>query len=153
MDGVVEHIPDEENVSREIFHPQMTRAEIGVVYESLFEFPGGLPESVVWRRFCQTEGEVHRIGFSHETMKRAKNPNVLYLGFGTAIVSNIRLISARNKDGHGFEVMHEPSEGIHHAEVSYRLLEGIQYGSLNRNQKQELKFTLGKLFAAMAPRP
>jgi hypothetical protein len=152
MVGEIEHISDQETVSREIFHPLMTRAEVGVVYESLFEFPGGQPESVVWRRFCQTDLEVHGIGLSHETSKRVKKPDVLYLGFGTAGAGEIRTIADRNKDGHGFDVKHEPYEGIHHAEVSYQLFGDMPYSSLNRNQKQELKFTLGKLFKPITVR-
>ena len=152
MDVVVELIPDPENVSREIFRPQLTNAEAVVVYDMLFEFPNGLPESVIWRRHCETEGEVHDMGIAHESAKKARRPDVEYLGFGTASAGRIRSIAEQIRDGHGFEVKHEPSEGNQHAEVAFQLINGVSYGELKRNQKQELKFVLGNLFRPMNPR-
>lgn len=152
MDGDIEYIPDEGKVSREVFHPQMTRDEARAVYYNLFEFSGGEADSVIWRYYCIADEDVHNLGLSHEAKKQERNPNVRYLGFGTAGVGQIRSISARNKDGHGFNVRHEPNEGIQHAEVCFQLSEGVPYGALTRGQKLELKFTLGRLFEPITPR-
>ena len=152
MDGVVEYIPDLENVSREIFRPQMTHAEAGVIYDMLFEFPNGLPESVVWRRYCETDFEVHGVGITHETAKKVRRADVEYLGFGTTSAGRIRSIAEQIRDGHGFDVKHEPCEGNQHAEVVFQLINGVNYGDLKRNQKQELRYTLGNLFKPMNPR-
>ena len=148
-----EYIPDSDFVSREIFHPQMTRDELDAVYTNLFEFHDGLPESVVWRRHIVSDSQMHELGTTHEALKQSRNPAVVYVGFGSAKAQSIRSISAANSFGHGFEIRHEPSEGIHHAEVGYQLASGATYASLARSQRKELRLTLSKLFEPILRRP
>lgn len=148
-----EQIPDGDKTSREIFYPQMTRDEREAVFCHLFDFSGGQPESVIWRRYCTTDKEVHELGLAHESAKRLKNPSIVYVGFGTASAGDIRSISNRIKDGHGFDVRHEPSEGIQHAEVFYHLRGDGRYETLTKNQRQELRFVLSKLFEPVTTRP
>ncbi len=147
----VEKIGDFETVSRTIWFPQMTREESNVVFTAIFDFQDGGPESVIWRKYCRDEIDVHSKAREQEAKKQVKKPNVKYLGFGNALVETVRKIKSVNPNGYGFEIVHEPSEGVFHAHIFYDLPVGTRYSALTKPQKMDLRFNLGKLFQPLIP--
>ena len=142
----VEIIGDFETISRTLWFPQMTKEESNVVFAAIFDFQDGGPESVIWRKYCASEEDVHSKAREQEAKKQIKKPDVKYLGFGNAIVDDVRKIKNVNPNGYGFDIVHYPSEGIFHAHVFYDLPIGTQYSALTKSQKMDLRFNLGKLF-------
>ncbi|CAN7779848.1 hypothetical protein LJR084_008128 [Variovorax sp. LjRoot84] len=141
----VEHIPDEDVVSRLIDAPHKVSADDELKWECVFEFPAGQPESVVWRKYKPAIDDVHRSGCERQKTKRVDKPAWTYKGAISSAVGSIRAI--RNARGHGFQVLHEPSEGQEHAEVAY-LVGG---DALQKNDKTELKSMLRDAFADQDP--
>ncbi len=143
-----ETIDGGESVSRLVDDPRTYTVEKGLIWETLFQFPHSQHESVVWRRYAPDDLDVHAIGCERERSRRG-NPDrspQRYAGFITAKVCTICAI--RNVRGHGFRVDHLPAEGLHHAGISYAPVPG---GSLNKNDKTELKVYLWQAFKAFGP--
>lgn len=138
---MVEHIPNQEAISRLIYYPRMYDAYEGVIWQVVFEFPKGACESVVWRRYAVDDGDVHCIGREVEEQKKLRRPDVGYVGFISANVGRVR--SIRTANGHGFTVMHEPSEGKHHAHICYK---PSSKRDLTKNDRNELKLLLRNTF-------
>jgi hypothetical protein len=109
---MVEHIPDEEMISRLIYFPRMYDFHDQLMWQVIFEFSKGACESVVWRRYAPGSEDVHRIGEEVESQKKSRRPDVRYVGFISANVGGVRSIVTAN--GHGFVVVHEPDEGVYH---------------------------------------
>jgi hypothetical protein len=138
---MVEHVPNEEAISRLIYYPRMYEAYEGLIWQVVFEFPKSTCESVVWRRYAPGVEDVHTIGKDIEEQKKLRRPDVRYVGFISAHVGDVR--SIRTANGHSFTVMHEPSEGRHHAHVCYN---SACERDLTKNDKNELKMMLRKTF-------
>jgi hypothetical protein len=137
-----EVIPDEDYISRLLDWPSMyEEGGKGLLAANLFfTFPDGQPESVVWRKYAPAEADVHAIGCQREAVKRVSKPHARYTGCRTAHVGTVR--AYRTARGHGFSVAHEPSEGIHHAEVAYRAANEATATSLKKADKGELRLAL-----------
>jgi hypothetical protein len=144
---------DEHQISRHVFHPHMTKDEESHIYRNMFEFPGGLPESVIWREVINDNANVHQMGRDSESSKRSKNSHVRYIGFGSSFARLIRAIKNEVPDGHGFDVVHEPSEGEHHAHVMFQFAEEQSYDQLPKAKRQNLKYLLSKLFSNLELAP
>lgn len=138
----VEDIPDDATVNRLIYFPRMGNRLEGLIWQNVFEFPGGLGESVVWSKYAPTDADVHGFGCDREAAKRQAKPEMRYGGFIPAVVKAIRDIKTNR--GHGFAVAHEPEEGQHHAEISY-----APASTLNKTDKGELKFALQQVFGPL----
>jgi hypothetical protein len=147
--ALVEHIPDEDAIYRQIDFPRMYDDAKHMIWENIFQFPGGAPESVVWGKYAPTSEDVHRLGFEREAKTRERNPAARYIGFIFSTAGAIRAITTQ--PGHGFSVSHAPSEGIHHAEISYRPATGQHPGQLKRSEKNELKLALRMAFGDLVP--
>jgi hypothetical protein len=121
---MVEEIPSEDLVSRHIdspdkWHPDEKRFIDDRVF--LFRRPDEV-ESVVWRKYAQSIQDVHAKGCERQAAKRSAGNTIwTYEGATTANVGAIRAITST--DGDRIEVVHEPSEGVHHAHLEYRLIE------------------------------
>jgi hypothetical protein len=142
----VEPIPDEDAIHRQIDFPRMYDDAREMIWENIFQFPRGEPESVVWGKYAPTTDDIHRIGCERETRTRQRTRDMRYTGFISSTVSAVRAI--RTRPGHGFSVTHGPQEGIHHAEVSY--LPGGRV-ALKKSEKTELKFALRQVFGPLVP--
>ncbi len=140
----VEPIPDEDALHRLIDFPRMYTEARDLLWPVIFEFPNGQPESVVWSRYAQRPEDVHRLGCERESRTRERRPDMRYTGFVSSSAAVIRGIET--KAGHGFAVQHEPREGAHHAEISYRPASGRVTSDLKRNEKNELKLGLRQKF-------
>jgi hypothetical protein len=142
----IESIPDQDSIHRLIDFPRMYDDVKGLIWENVFQFPNGEPESVVWAKYALTASDIHRIGCEREATVRKRRPetNMLYAGFMSAVAGLVREV--RTRPGHGFSVTHEPKEGIHHAEISYQPAAGA---TLKRSEKSELKFALRKVFGTL----
>jgi len=113
--------------------------------ENVFHFQkrnGGRKESVVWRAIAITSTDVHDIGRAKEEKDNSVAPErgISYVGFLSAEVKAIRDI--QGMDGHGFEVVHFPSEGRHHAHIE--LLTGP--GVSRKQFRNAIKVRLFELF-------
>ena len=141
----VETIPSQDDISRLVDYPRMYEDHKGLIWSEVFQFPNSRPESVVWRKYATNDAEVHEIGLHRERSKKEANPDskMQYAGFVTATVSDICRI--KNIHGHGFKVLHEPHEGIHHAEISY----SSGPTALTKPDKAELKLMLYKCFSEL----
>lgn len=69
----VEEIPIGDEISRHIEFPRTYDRERRMILEAVFEFPGGEPESVVWRKYAATDDEVHKLGCEWETKSASVN--------------------------------------------------------------------------------
>jgi hypothetical protein len=146
LPATVEEIPDEDTVSRLIDFPRMYEEARRLIWDQVFQFPGGDCESLVWRRYAATDEEVHRLGCEREVAKRVTKPEMRYAGFISALSGAIR--SIRTNRGHGFGVNHAPEEGVHHAEVCYSPVgDGLK---LKPADKAELKLALKGKFGDLA---
>jgi hypothetical protein len=142
----VEQIPNEDAIYRLIYFSRMYSDVRGLIWEVIFEFPGGEPESVVWSKYARSPDDVHCIGCEVEVKLRERRPDTRYEGFLPSTAGKVRGIKTRR--GHGFSVGHKPEEGIHHAEISYAAASGVR---LAPNDKSELKLALKNVFGALAP--
>ncbi|HEV7911377.1 MAG TPA: hypothetical protein VGP28_09915 [Methylocella sp.] len=143
---IVEPIPDEDAIHRQIDFPRMYNDAKEMIWQNVFLFPQGEPESVVWGKYAPTADDVHRSGCNREATTRKRNPDMRYVGFISSTAGTVRAI--RTRPGHGFSVVHEPTEGIHHAMVSYLSAAGT---ALKPSEKSELKFALSQAFGALVP--
>ena len=143
---IVENIPDEDAIYRQVDFPRMYDDSIGLIWDQIFQFPSGEPESVVWSKYAPTPEDVHRLGIEREKRARERRPEMRYIGFIPSTAGVIRAICTSR--GHGFSVVHAPREGIHHAEISYR-----PAGELKRSERNELKLSLRKAFGDLVTRP
>lgn len=141
----VEYIPDADNVARLIDRPHKYDDVKQVLWENAFAFPKGDGESVCWEKYAKPPEGVHALGREWQARKRPTKPAMTYMGYLEAVVGPIRAFNTRR--GHGFVVVHEPSEGIHHAEVQYRIADGNS--SLDKNDKSELKIAIKGLFGSL----
>ncbi len=138
-----EWISDADNVSRWLFRPHMGHDVANLIWDHVFLFPPsrGYRESIVWRKYASDINDVHRLGCEDQWRRRQAGRNHTYFGCATARVGDIRQF--KNPNNHGFCVIHEPSEGIHHAEVRIDLARGKK---LTRKDRSELRFALKKIF-------
>ncbi len=143
-----ERIPDADNVSRWIFHPPMGKDIAELVWQNVFAFPSANAqcESVVWRKYAPDISDVHRMGCERQKQLRAEGKDKTYVGALTAYVRDIR--GFRNKNNHGFFVIHEPSEGIYHAHIGFNASPDNEF---TKSDQKELKFALIKIFADSSP--
>jgi len=119
----VEPIPGTDNVSRWLFSPPLSPdlSELAQqqYYHMVFAFPSSNNrcESVVWSKYAPTPLDVHNLGCEDQSRRRIEHPhkNAEYLGSLTANVAKIR--DFKNINGHGFDVVHAPEEGQHHAHI------------------------------------
>lgn len=147
MTDVTEHIPDEDAVSRWVDSPRLYQPDVGLIWKCIFEFPGGVGESVVWRKYKPLIHDVHELGCSRQTVQRLKNPDKsppwTYTGAITSVAGKIRGLESR---GNGFLVEHKPEEGTYHAEISFRVHDAA---SLSKNDKTLLKGLLQEVFGQL----
>ncbi|HEX3524098.1 MAG TPA: hypothetical protein VHT52_18665 [Stellaceae bacterium] len=144
-----ELVPDGDAIHRQIDFPRMYTDSKSMIWEIIFQFPGGEPESVVWGKYAPTPEDVHRLGSERQARVRERNPDMRYLGFIPSTAGVIRAIMTRN--GHSFSVCHAPEEGIHHAEISYKPGANLRPDQLKRSEKNELKLALRKAFGDLVP--
>lgn len=137
---MVEHVPNEDMVSRLIYRPRMFGDHSGLTWDVVFEFPKGECESTVWRKYAPERGDVHTIGREIEALIKRRNPHTSYTGFISANVGQVR--SIRTARGHGFAVSHEPDEGLHHVEICFSPADG----GLQKADRIELKLLLRQTF-------
>lgn len=142
---MVEEIPAGDCVTRIVDSPHKWRPEEReFVDATLFEFPGGEPESVVWRKYKPDIADVHSMGCERQREKRAAGRDSwTYEGAITAQVKAIRDIAT--PEG-GFAVEHAPDEGQWHVHVSMRAADGVK---LNKAHKMNLKEHLRRAFTAL----
>ena len=106
----------------------------------MFKTDRDFKESVVWRKYAPLIIDVHKLGCEKQASdRRAGRTNATYIGALTANVGEVRNI--RSAKGARFRILHEPDEGIHHAEISYD-----PNHSLTRNDKAELKMQIKSKF-------
>lgn len=137
-----EEIRGGESIYRHIFFPHMYNNFNKLLWMSVFEFPGGECESTIWRRYVHPMENIHRLGCERERVLKATNPDKQYRGAIWARVRDVRRF--RNRNNHGFYVVHEPAEGEHHVHICYHVSPGTQ---MTRNDKNELKFALERIFS------
>jgi hypothetical protein len=147
--ATVELIPDEDAIHRQIDFPRMYNDAKDMIWENIFQFPGGAPESVVWEKYAPTPANIHDLGCEREKKACERNPDIQYVGFISSIASAVRVI--RTRPGHGFSVDHAPCEGLHHAEISYKPIGDRNADQLKRGEKNELKLALRKVFGSLVP--
>jgi hypothetical protein len=140
----IEQIPDADKVARLIDRPHKYDDVKQVIWENAFIFPGG-SESVCWEKYLKPPGEIHALGREWQTDKRLTKPAMTYIGYLEGVVGPIRAFKTRR--GHGFNVVHAPSEGIHHAEVQFRRADGNE--PFDKNDKSELKIAIKGLFGPL----
>lgn len=147
----IEHVPNEDRIARWLFEPpEIYNDAKELLWLEIFRFPSrrGSCESVVWFRYAKTMREVHRLACDREKALLREGKSRNYLGALTGNVGQIRRVRSRN--GHGFTVSHEPSEGQHHAHICYVPTAGSTLDSLTKNDKKELRYSLGKVFGNLA---
>lgn len=132
-------------VSRHIFAPSMgkTLPESELNWGNVFQFSTkhDALESLVWRKFAPDADCVDSLGRISVQQALRLGRTKSYLGSRSALVGDIR--AYRNKNGHGIKVFHAPSEGIHHAHITY---DRNPASDLTKNDKSELKFQLKRIF-------
>jgi hypothetical protein len=145
VNTVIENIPDEDEVHRLIDFPSMYDLNSNLIWQNVFQFPDGQPESVSWGKYASSADAIHDLGSAWEAKKKQKKPDMRYIGFISSIARDIRGITTQ--PGHGFSLSHAPEEGHHHAEISYK-----PNGSMSRAQKNELKVALRNVFGPLVSR-
>lgn len=139
-----ESIPDTDEVYRSIYFPFMYSQARSLIWENVFQFPGGSGESVMWSKYVADLDAVHAMGCDTERRKRGEKPEFKYEG---AIVTGVGAIrGVRSKDGHALDVIHEPDEGVHHAEIKLAPVDGKPF---SKNHKNELKFGLRQIWGPL----
>lgn len=149
MNGLIstERVPNEDRIARWLFEPpEVYNDAKELLWLEVFQFPSarGSCESVVWRRYAKTMRVVHRLACDREKALLREGRNKKYFGALTGNVGQIRRVQSQN--GHGFTVAHEPSEGRHHVHICYAPTAGSTLESLTKNDKKELRYSLGKVF-------
>ena len=146
--GLRLRIPGKSKITKMIFDPPMGHNVRNLIWKEVFQFPSKYDhcESVVWRRFVPAGSCVHRIGCMRQHDLRLGGRSKTYAGSVTAQVREVR--AYRNPNNHGFNVFHAPSEGIHHAHIQFAISPD---NLLTRNDKNELKFALEKIFSVSSP--
>ncbi len=143
----IERVPNEDEIFRWLFEPPKVYNDAKeLLWLEIFRFPSGRGgcESVVWFRYAKTMRVVHRLACDREKALLREGKSKKYLGALTGNVGQIRRV--RSQNGHGFTVSHEPSEGPHHAHICYAPRAGSTLDSLTKNDKKELRYSLGKVF-------
>jgi hypothetical protein len=144
----IEEIPNDDAVTRLVDFPRMYDDLKELIWDNIFQFSKEqgkyLGESVNWGKYAPPPDHVHQLGCQRENMRRAANPDFRYVGYVEAITAAIREI--KNVNGHGFAVNHVPSEGQHHAEVSYL---PNPNNTLTRTDRIELRVALRKVFGSL----
>ena len=145
-------MPDDHVVSRWVFYPRMTTEEHELIWHTVFEFPKGRPESVVWRKYLPDIQHVHREGCLREACANKRNEErgkdlIRYEGAISAQVGRIR--SIRSSNSFGFAVAHDPSDGqpIYHAHIAYA---ADADRPLTKQDKIELKTLLRAVFSDLS---
>ena len=147
-----EDIADSEILSRLVFNPPMYKNST-LIWKLIFEFQNNQCESLIWHRhvgFSPAIAEVHACGCRREAEKIVKARDLgkvpaTYVGAITATAGAIQ--AYQNPNGHGFVVVHEPSEGREHVHVCYRSAPD----TMTRGDKNELKLKLGEIFSDLDP--
>jgi hypothetical protein len=143
----IEDVPDEDILNRWIEYPHMYNLDSeSLTGPSVFKFPNGRPESVVWRKYVHTIADVHRLGFEKvekHNQNHERDRQREYRGTIQATTGSIRAVNSR---GHGFSVIHAPAEGAHHVQISYRVASGSQ---LKPGDKANLKEHLFNCFSRL----
>lgn len=145
---VVEEIPNDDTIARLIDFPHKYSALKELIWNCVFEFPQAQGESVAWSKYASIPEEVNNIGCIREREKRPLKQDYRYVGCISASVQEVRCV--RNVHGHGFCVIHEPSEGIHHAEIHF-LPNSDASQPISRADKVELKAMLRNTFGDLFP--
>lgn len=145
-----ELIPDADTVSRSVEYPLQYTNDRDLIWGKIFEFPGGKCESLIWRKYANSDNEVHAIGAEIAIMKQVRDPERRYVGFVSGVAGTIR--SIRTVRGHGFSVKHVPEEEEqrYHAHVCY---EPAITDNLRPADKTELKSVLKECFSPLVPNP
>ncbi|WP_155122824.1 hypothetical protein [Burkholderia ubonensis] len=139
-----EYIPDPDNITRLVDFPRMYEPVRSLIWENVFEFPGGTGESVNWDKYAPLGPAVHKLGCEREQKKRESRVDFRYAGYVPARTGDVREI--RNARGHGFAVDHVPSEGQHHAEIRYAAAADAM---IRKGDKVELKAALKDKFGPL----
>ena len=141
----VEVIAVDDLVSRNVYFPYMYGEASELLWENVFQFPGGLCESVIWRRFALEDADVHEIGVWNQERKRKRKPEWTYTGFLSAIVQEIREIETAA--GHGFKVTHLPEcDADYHTHICYAPGDGSEPSALKKSEKLDLKTWIKNAF-------
>jgi hypothetical protein len=146
--GVKLPISRSAKVSRLVFDPPMGADMDDLVWRQVFQFQEkhGQLESLVWRRFAPEDNCVHSIGRMRETDIKLEGRDKKYVGSISTIISDI--LNYRNANGHGFNVVHDPKEGIHHVHICY---DPAVHAPMTKNDKNELKVKLLEIFSDRSP--
>ncbi|WP_174874897.1 hypothetical protein [Vogesella oryzae] len=144
----VEEMPGGDVVARLIDLPRMYTHVEHLIWGCIFEFPQSQGESVVWSKYAPIPDGVHNVGCGREREKCLVKPDFRYAGYISAIIQ--RVTEIRNARGHGFLVVHEPSPGVHHAEIRY--FSNPQANEpIKKADKTELKALLQDVFSDLVP--
>lgn len=134
-------------MSRYLEFPRMfSEPEEDLLYDQIFMFAGGNPESIVWRVYARSPKKVHRLGKKVADIKtRRRGRKIEYRGFITSTAGIVREVKSKNNNG--FRVLHHPSaeEGIHHGHICYSLVAGVS--KLKKSEKTDLKKRLFNVFS------
>jgi hypothetical protein len=125
----------------------MYTAADGLVWHQVFQFPDGLHESVIWRKYKPANDDVHDLGRERERQKRLAGKSLGYAGFICAFSGEVR--SIKTQRGHSFRLDHMPEEGIYHAGIQYAPANDGPLSSLLKNDKSELKLMLKNAFGVL----
>lgn len=144
MDLGIEEIPDDDVVSRFLDVPRTYDVEKELLLPDAFVFCGGI-ECVVWRRYAPKDSDVHALGCLRERAKRedSKKLDYRYVGFKSAGVEEVRRL--RTTAGHGYDVIHAPDEGKHHAVIQHKAAEGQ---IITKAHKSDLRELIHQAFAS-----
>src|SRR4051812_1244204 len=97
----------------------MGAADLDLIWMNIFMFKTdrNFRESVVWRKYAPDIQDVHSLGCTKEWADRRLGKDCTYFGALSGNVDRIR--DVKSAKGARLEVVHVPSEGIHHAEIGY----------------------------------
>ena len=84
-----ESIPDDDVVSRSIGRPVHWADDVGLVWSNVFQFAGDRCESVIWRKYAETDQDVHAIGIAIVEAQKARGRDREYVGFISAEVARM----------------------------------------------------------------
>jgi hypothetical protein len=141
-----EDIPPEAEVCRLLDYPRTyDGAGKGLIWEKIFEFPGGDHESMVWTKYATAPDGVHEKGCAREASKRHVKPEFRYEGY--ILTTAAQITGILTAAGHRFALRHMPDEGLHHAGIFYQ----VAPGPFTKPHKVELKYALSKVFGARVP--
>lgn len=147
-----EYVPDECVVNRNIFWPNMYDAGV-MDKRGRFSFQyknNKRVESVIWRKYKPRLESVHALGcakqYEDNRNRQGKKPRQ-YKGTIDGEVRDIRGITCLG--GHTVEVIHEPSEGTHHAHLQIALNGQTDIPKINKNEFNDLRDELTKVFSEL----